>query len=85
MSLSLDDLQAVMHEIDDHVDEAITAVAPHRRILIPNALLNVAVERILAERGSDATVAVLRRLAELIADGRQPQCGQAIALTRADA
>ena len=43
-----------------------------RRILLANALLNLAVERILAAEGAAATSGILQRLADLIRSGEQP-------------
>lgn len=84
-AFTLADLESVMRELDEHIDEAIALVPARHRPLVPNALLNVAVERLLAERGTEATVSVLRRLAELIASGVQPEPGRVIPLHRADA
>jgi hypothetical protein len=46
------DLQTVMRLIDVLLEEASAAAPPAQRALIPNALLNLAVERILAEEAA---------------------------------
>jgi hypothetical protein len=78
-------LRAVMAMIEDGLDEVIETVPAHSRGLIPNAFLNLAVEWMLAGEGTAVTVAILRRLAELISCGRRPPEAGAISLTRPDA
>lgn len=60
-------MQAVMCQIDDRPVELSLAVPRRRRSLLPNALLNLATQRILAERGANGTAAILYWLAELVA------------------
>lgn len=78
-------LRAVMDTIEDRLDAVIETMPPNRRDLIPNALLNLAVEWMLAGEGTAVTVAILRRLAELISSGRRPPGEGGISLTRPDA
>jgi hypothetical protein len=52
---------------------------------VPNALLNLAIERILAEEGRAATATILLRLADLVASGQRPEGTRGFALTGHDA
>jgi hypothetical protein len=75
------DLQSVMQMIDVLLEE----VSCQHRALIPNALLNLAVERMLAEQAPKSAAAILYRLAELIVDGQRPKGSNAFPLTGNDA
>ena len=79
------DLQFVMQEIADRIPEIAAALLPRQRPLLPNALLNLAIGRILAADGALFTAAILQRLAELIRNGEQPQGGDGIPLNGHDA
>jgi hypothetical protein len=79
------ELRAVMRLMDGRLDEVVAALPARRRPLVPNALLNLAVERILAEEGQEATAAILQRLAELVASGQRPEGSQGFALSGRDA
>jgi hypothetical protein len=67
------DLQTVMRLINALLEEVSAAVSLQNRALIPNALLNLAVERMLAEEAQASVAAILRRLADLIDDGKRPE------------
>lgn len=79
------DLQAVMRAIDDRLPDIAMAMPRHRRHLVANALLNLAIERILAVEGAAATAGILRRLAELIGSGERPEGGDGFRLDGHDA
>jgi len=75
------DLQTVMQLIDVLLEE----VSCQHRALIPNALLNLAVERMLAEQAPKSAATILYRLAELIASDQRPEGSNAFPLTGNDA
>lgn len=79
------DLQTVMRLIDVLLEEISAAAPPAQRALIPNALLNLAVERILAEEAAGPAATILYRLAELITEGERPRGSDAFPLNRHDA
>lgn len=79
------ELQAVMALLEDRLEDDIEEVPPRRRPLVANALLNLAVARLLAEEGPARAATILARLASLIAAGRQPAGDQALPLSGADA
>ena len=79
------DLQTAMRLIDVLLEEVAAAAPPAQRALIPNALLNLAVERILAEEAAGSAATILYRLAELIAEGKRPRGSDAFPLNRHDA
>jgi hypothetical protein len=78
-------LRLVMAIMEDRLDEVVDAVPSPSRDLISNALLNIAVEWMLAGAGTAVTVSVLRRLTELVSCGRRPPGDGAISLSRPDA
>jgi len=79
------DLQTVMRLIDVVLEEVSAAAPPGHQALIPNALLNLAIDRILAEETPGAAATILYRLAELLADGKRPQGSDAFPLNGHDA
>jgi hypothetical protein len=79
------ELRAVMRLVDDRLDDVVASIPTRRRPLVPNALLNLAIERILAEEGREATATMLLRLADLVASGKRPEGSQGFALTGHDA
>jgi len=78
-------LQTVMQVIQDGLDDTVALMPPHRRALVPNALLNIAIERILTQEGTAVAAGMLRRLADLIQSGEQPSGAEAFRLTGHDA
>jgi hypothetical protein len=70
-----------MRLIDGRLDEVVASLPARRRPLAANALLNLAVERILADEGQGATATILQRLADLVASGQRPEGSQGFALT----
>ena len=79
------ELQSVMQLISVVVEEiAATAPLEHRQ-LVPNALLNLAVEHMLGALAPKSTAAILFRLADLIAAGDRPVGSAAFSLTGHDA
>lgn len=73
-------LQLVMQRIQ----HAMGNVPVSQREYIANALLNLAVARMLRETGALQTAGILARLGDVVADGRQPPPSQAIDLSRLD-
>jgi hypothetical protein len=85
MAEEIAELQTVMRLIDVLLEEVSAATAPGQRALIPNALLNLAVERILAERAPGPAATILYRFADLIAEGKRPLGSDAFPLSGHDA
>jgi hypothetical protein len=79
------ELQSVMRAIDDGIADVVAEMPARRRPFIPNALLNLSVEWLLAAEGTAVAVSILNRLAERISSGERPQGDEAIPLTRFDA
>ena len=79
------ELQTVMRLIDLLLEEASATLAPGRLLLMPNALLNLAVERMLAAQNAESIATILYRLADLIANGDRPEGSRAFPLTGHDA
>lgn len=77
--LEVAQLQSVMHRIQN----ALSHVPVTQREYIANALLNLAVARMLKEDGASHTAGILARLGSVVSEGREaPQPEQAIDLTR---
>lgn len=70
-------LQSVMHRIQGMLG----AVPPAQREYIANALLNLAVMRMLKEEGNTQTASILLRLGDVVADGHAPPPQRAVDLT----
>jgi hypothetical protein len=79
------DLQTVMRSIDDSLIDLIAEDPDYYQPLVPNALLNLATERILEAEGPIVTARILQRLAELIRSGAHPEGDTAFRLTGNDA
>ena len=79
------DLQSVMRLIDVVVEEVVAEASLRQRALVPNALLNLAVERMLAEEPPRSAAAILYRLAKLITGGARPHGSEAFPLNGHDA
>ena len=79
------ELQAVMAMLEDRLEEDLEDVPPRRRPFVANALLNLAVNRLLADEGPAWTATLLIRLADLIGSGRLPAGDQALPLNGTDA
>jgi hypothetical protein len=79
------DLQAVMQSISDGMTETLSSVPMRQQPLVPNALLNLAVERVLDAEGPAATALILHRLGDLVVSGLRPHGADAIPLTGHDA
>jgi hypothetical protein len=78
-------LQEVMCVIEDRLPDILVELPPSRRPLLPNALLNVAINHILAEEGGAATASILQRLAALILAGDRPAGSDGYRLDGSDA
>ena len=81
----LADLQTVMRLIDVVIEEVVAEASLRQRALVPNALLNLAVERMLAKETPGSAAAILYRLAELITGGARPRGSEAYSLNGHDA
>jgi hypothetical protein len=79
------DLQSVMRLIEDRLADIAAAIPERNRPLVSNALLNLAIERILAAEGPALTGEMLHRLADLIRAGEKPEGDDAFRLTGYDA
>lgn len=75
--VQLAQLQVVMQRIQTALRDVPTA----ERIYLGNALLNLAVNRILCEEGSQRTASILMRLGDAVSVGAPPQAEHAISLT----
>jgi hypothetical protein len=71
-------LQSVMHRIQ----RMLCDVPQAQREYIANALLNLAVSRMLKEEGKLQTASLLMRLGDVVASGDQPPAERAVDLTR---
>lgn len=79
--LQLAQLQIVMQRIQ----AALRNVPSAERIYLGNALLNLAVNRILCDEGSQRTASILMRLSDVVQTSAEPPPAQrAIELTRVD-
>jgi hypothetical protein len=77
-NLQLAQLQVVM----ERIQAALRDVPSAERIYLGNALLNLAVNRILCEEGSQRTASILMRLSDEVNTGAPPpQAEHAISLT----
>jgi hypothetical protein len=81
----IQELQIIMRRIEDRLDDIVDQVPARQRCLVPNALLNVAIERILAAEGAAISAGILLRLADLILSGAQPSGHGAYRLSGHDA
>jgi hypothetical protein len=84
-SHEIDDIQAVMRFLKVRLDAGCAAVPTRLRPWIPNALLNLAVERILMVESPEAAASILMRLADLITSGVRPAESNAFRLNGHDA
>ena len=77
----IEDLQEIMRGIDEQVDLLSLPLTEIQTRLVPNALLNLAVERMLRGESNQAVAQILHRLADLIDGGAQPRKDELIALS----
>lgn len=73
-------LQSVMERIQRMLHDVPLA----QREYIANALLNLAVSRMLKEEGRSLTASILMRLGDVVANGKPPARDSAVDLTRMD-
>jgi len=78
-------LREVMQTVEDWLPDILIALPPAHRPLMPNALLNLAVNQILSEEGGVATASILQRLAALILAGDRPAAADGFRLMGDDA
>ena len=79
------DLQEVMCRLVDQIDDVVAELPDSQHRVVPNALLNLAVDCAMAAEGPEATAAILRRLADLITSGARPEGREAFRLNGHDA
>jgi hypothetical protein len=78
-------LQQVMTLLGDRIEDILPELPAQHQEFVANALLNLAVEQVIDDVGAEAAAGILARLAQLVADGRRPAGGEALALSRHDA
>jgi hypothetical protein len=78
-------LQEVMRAVEGRLTDILGELPQSNLPLLANALLNVAVNHILAEAGSVGTASMLQRLAGLILAGDRPADGDGYRLDGQDA
>ncbi len=78
-SIEVAQLQSVMHRIQRMLHD----IPQGQREYIANALLNLAVSRMLKEEGLSQTASILR-LGDVVASGDQPPAERAVDLSRVD-
>jgi hypothetical protein len=69
---SLADLDAFASWLDQRLEEQARQLPPHRQEQLATALLQLAVERLFAERGIAGTAQLLYGIADSVAVGRLP-------------
>lgn len=74
-----------MRLIEDRLGDIAATIPARKRPLISNALLNLAIDGILASEGAAATSVILQRLAELVRAEEKPEGDAAFPLTGYDA
>jgi hypothetical protein len=79
------DLLILMSQMEALVDRLAASLSPARRRMVPNAVLNLAVNRLVRAEGNRRAATILYRLSELVANGSEPQGQNAFPLTRHDA
>ncbi|MBH64688.1 MAG: hypothetical protein CL569_20015 [Alphaproteobacteria bacterium] len=76
--------EEAMRILERLVPDALNSAGPGVRSRFDNAVLNIAVNRIVEVEGGPRTATILMRLAEVIAQERRPVPGTPIDLTRLD-
>ena len=79
-----DAVREAMRRLEDGVRAAERGLAPALEAYARNALLNLAVGRVLESEGPARTAAILLRLGTVILSGHRPDRGPGIALSRFD-
>jgi hypothetical protein len=73
-----------MRSIGCRLDDVVAEIPEADRVLVPNALLNLAIERILVSEGAAVSAGILQRLVTLIQAGERPEDHGAFRLTGHD-
>ena len=80
VELEVAQLQTIM----SHIQSALHEIPARQRSYIANALLNVAVARMIREEGDARTSTLLMRLSDVVADGARAEPSAPIDLSRRD-
>ena len=75
---------AQLQNIMSHIQSALHDIPTRQRTYIANALLNLAVARMIKEEGGARTSTLLMRLSDVVADGRTPAPSAPIDLSSRD-
>jgi hypothetical protein len=78
-------LENTMHVLEEKIPTVFDQTPQHLRASFDNALLNLAVNRIIAMEGEQVTSGILWRLADVIASGVKPTFDEPVELTGYDA
>src|ERR1700722_7680332 len=81
----IQELQIITRTIEDRLEHLVDQGPGRQPCLVPNAILNVAIERGLAAEGAAISAGILLRLADLILRGAQPTGHSAYRLSGHDA
>ena len=78
-------LDSAMHVLEEKIPIVFDQTPFHLRASFDNALLNLAVNRIIAMEGEQVTSGILLRLADVITSGVKPTIEEPVELTGYDA
>lgn len=78
-------LESTMDVLEEKISTVFDQTPHHLRASFDNALLNLAVNRIIAMEGEQVTSSILWRLADVIASGVKPTLEEPVELTGYDA
>jgi hypothetical protein len=78
-------LESTMDVLEEQIPVVFDQTPHHLRASFDNALLNLAVNRIIAMEGEQVTSSILWRLADVIASGIKPTSDEPVELTGYDA
>lgn len=76
--------ETAMAALEELLPDSIDDAPESTRTVFNNALLNVAVNRIIAMEGVEVTAGILWRLTEVVATGRRPGACEPAELSRLD-
>ena len=80
VELEVAQLQSIM----SHIQSALHEIPTRQRSYIANALLNLAVARMITEEGEARTSTLLMRLSDVVSDGTRPEPNAPVDLSRRD-
>ena len=75
---------AQLQNIMSHIQSALHEIPTQQRSYIANALLNLAIARMIREEGEDRTSTLLIRLSDVVAEGTRPAPSAPVDLSRRD-